>query len=225
MAYELLLAQTLSSLLGNTVLRYTVTIGLYIFSLGMGAFFCDRFPGKSTLQRLINLECYLAIAGSLSPVLFFFIDHQTQTFLSFNADAQWPSWFRTILLHAWIVKLGFISGMEIPLLMQLGDDMDGPRLANRVLAIDYFGTFFAAIYFPLILFPSIGLFAAAAFIGFINCLAALGLLLIDSRSLKERAAPMAAINLLAIWLAISLGYEKQVSAFIMSNLFTGVISG
>ena len=34
--YELLLGQTLSAFFGNTVLRYSVTIGLYLFAMGMG---------------------------------------------------------------------------------------------------------------------------------------------------------------------------------------------
>lgn len=39
--YELLLGQSLSAFMGNTVLRYSVTIGLYLFSMGMGALFAE----------------------------------------------------------------------------------------------------------------------------------------------------------------------------------------
>ena len=38
--YELLMAQTLTLLTGNSVLRYSTTIGLYLASMGIGAFLC-----------------------------------------------------------------------------------------------------------------------------------------------------------------------------------------
>ena len=37
LSYELILAQGLSAFLDNTVLRYSTTIGLYMFALGLGA--------------------------------------------------------------------------------------------------------------------------------------------------------------------------------------------
>jgi len=225
MAYELLLAQTLSSILGNTVLRYTITIGLYICSLGIGAFYCDRLPGQSTLRRLINLECYLALAGSLSPALFFFIDFNVQTALFNTPDASWPGWARSLFMHAWIIKLGFISGMEIPLLMKLGEEVESPALASRVLAVDYFGTFVAAVYFPLILFPSVGLMASAVLIGFLNCLAAIGLISMDARPVRERVPLYATTLIMAIWMVLAVSHEKEISEMIISRLFMSTASG
>ena len=53
--YELLLGQALSAFLGNTVLRYSVTIGLYMMSLGIGSMIAEgrfvREPGDQPAAR------------------------------------------------------------------------------------------------------------------------------------------------------------------------------
>ena len=55
--YELLLGQTLSAFLGNTVLRYSVTIGLYMMSLCcdmLETYLCTKASGTliTTWRRL-----------------------------------------------------------------------------------------------------------------------------------------------------------------------------
>jgi spermidine synthase len=51
--YELLLGQALSAFLGNTVLRYSVTIGLYMMSLGIGSMIAEgRFVARPAVALL-----------------------------------------------------------------------------------------------------------------------------------------------------------------------------
>ena len=57
--YELLMAQTLSVLMGNTVMRYSITIGIYLASLGLGAMLCERGHEKDTSRRLVRVEIWL----------------------------------------------------------------------------------------------------------------------------------------------------------------------
>ena len=45
--YELLLGQSLSAFLGNTVLRYSVTIGLYMLSMGIGSLLAEGKIGRA----------------------------------------------------------------------------------------------------------------------------------------------------------------------------------
>jgi len=67
--YELLMAQTLSALLGNTVLRYSVTIGVYLASLGVGAMLCKKSDEQSSTNRLVRIEIWLSIVGGLAVVM------------------------------------------------------------------------------------------------------------------------------------------------------------
>ena len=62
MAYELLLGQSLSAFMGNTVLRYSVTIGLYMLSMGIGSLMAEgrivKHPVTSLLKLRVPLECF-----------------------------------------------------------------------------------------------------------------------------------------------------------------------
>ena len=61
--YELLLGQTLSAFLGNTVLRYSVTIGLYMMSLGIGSMIAEGRLVKRPVTGLLRIEILLTVVG------------------------------------------------------------------------------------------------------------------------------------------------------------------
>ena len=68
-AYELLLGQSLSAFLGNTVLRYSVTIGLYMLSTGIGAMFAEGKLVKRPMITLLKIELLLTVTGGFSVIL------------------------------------------------------------------------------------------------------------------------------------------------------------
>ena len=59
--YELLLGQTLSAFLGNTVLRYSVTIGLYMMSLGIGSMIAEGRFVERPVTSLLRVEPFHAL--------------------------------------------------------------------------------------------------------------------------------------------------------------------
>src|SRR5262249_12617954 len=71
--YELLLAQTLSALLGNTVLRYSVTIGCFLGALGLGAILCGS-DATDAARRLTRVELALSALGGVAVPLFYVLD-------------------------------------------------------------------------------------------------------------------------------------------------------
>jgi len=177
--YELLLAQSMSATLGNSFLRYNVTIGLYLASLGAGAILCSKRGEDDLLPLLIDVELALTLLGALSPLLILFFD--TAAFKSAGGSRLY-----TALVygfdHALIVAIGLLSGYELPLLMRLGKD-----LSNEVLAVDYLGTLLGALCFPLLLLPSLGVLSAAALTALLNALCALYLLLFLKQDLRRLA--------------------------------------
>ena len=70
--YELLMAQTLSLLTGNSVLRYSTTIGLYLASLGLGAFLCTNKRLVRSVETLWKVEILLSLIGGAAVVLLHF---------------------------------------------------------------------------------------------------------------------------------------------------------
>ena len=57
--YELTMAQSLSAFLGDTVLRYSTTIGLYLASMGIGAFLCRGGLFRNPAYSLVKIEIML----------------------------------------------------------------------------------------------------------------------------------------------------------------------
>jgi spermidine synthase len=73
-----------------------------------------------------------------------------------------------------VLLIGTLVGLELPLLMRLlKDNVDFSELVSKVLSFDYVGSLFAAILFPLLLVPRLGLVRTSLLFGLLN--AAVGL--------------------------------------------------
>lgn len=134
-AYELVLAQILSILWGDVVLQYTITTGVYIASMGVGAFLT---PTKASAERsFIWLEVTLSLFATTAPLCMV------------GADVHYPT-FAAVISYTCIVAIGFLSGMELPLLMRiLQETTTESDKSERALFTDYVGMFFAGFLFAL----------------------------------------------------------------------------
>lgn len=165
--YELLLGQALSAFLGDTVLRYSVTIGLYLFSMGIGAFLATGAALRRPFLTLMLIELLLAVAGGTSVIALHLL----------NTLALGETAF-ALLAHALIVLVGVITGFELPLLIVLRRQLAGgkPEQAERsTLSANYIGALAGTLAFAFIFFPVSGLIPASLFVGLLNALAALAL--------------------------------------------------
>lgn len=164
--YELILAQTLSAILGDTAHRYNVTIGLYIASMGFGALLYERLNIKNKIQSFIRVEVVLAFVGASAPLLALIWDYLWR-------DTGAASYYViSVGLHSLIILIGVLSGLELPLLMDMGEEKR-EGFGTQILAVDYLGTLCAAICFPLILMPLFQLFSIPAIVAGLNALVAL----------------------------------------------------
>ena len=220
--YELLMAQTLSALMGNTVLRYSVTIGVYLASLGVGAMLCKKGDEQNTTKRLIRIEIWLSIVGGLAVLLLCsfdvmhrFLGNQFEFFSEgFGNSFRLTLFF--IMSHAIIVIIGVLSGFEIPLLIALGEARK-PNSMNIVLGVDYFGSLLGAVLFPLVLLPQLGLFAVAYLTGLLNAAATVLLLIFKPAANKRHYAKMT--GAVAIALLLLLTFTKHTHQFFLEKLY------
>lgn len=152
MTYELVLAQSLSVLLGNSFLQYGLTIGLFMAGLGVGS---HQTPNTSQpRQRLIRLQTILSLTAPLG----FLILWLSSLFL--------PVFFIWPIGGLLIFSIGFLTGQELPLLMRgAGEGRDFP-----VLAADYFGMLAAAVVFPYLLLPYLGMLGSLCAAAILNAL-------------------------------------------------------
>ncbi|MCB0338654.1 MAG: hypothetical protein KDD53_03570 [Bdellovibrionales bacterium] len=167
--YELLLGQMLSAFLGNTVLRYSVTIGLYLLSMGIGALYVKNRSKNGALVTLQWIELLLAGLGGFSLIILFLVD-----------GIHLPSIVLSFIAHLLIIIIGVLSGAEIPLLIEL-KSIETKDSEGKVLGVDYLGAFLGTIAFAFYFYPVIGLTATAFSVALANAL--MGLLLATKQSL------------------------------------------
>ncbi len=166
LVYELVLAQTMSVLLGNSYLQYGLTIGLFMAGLGAGAYCGEGF--KEPRSRLLRLQSTLCVVAPLG-------------FLTLWLAALWlPAFLLWPMSCALITTIGFITGQELPLLMHLAGE------AGRfpVLSADYFGMLLASVAFPYFILPRLGLLGGLCTAALLNALSIQ--LLIDGKALRQR---------------------------------------
>lgn len=161
--YELLLGQALSVFLGNTVLRYSVTIGLYMLSMGIGALSAEGKLVKHPITALLWVEIALTLTGGSSVLMLHLLDAAGFSTLVFTA-----------LAHSLIVVIGILTGFEIPLLVEL-KRLEAKNSDNAVLGIDYLGAFAGTVVFAFLFYPVIGLVPTAFMVALINALVGVAL--------------------------------------------------
>ena len=157
--YELIIGTVSSYLLGNSVHQFSLTIGFFMFAMGVGSYL-SKFLNQQLLQNFIIIEIFIAlIGGSASLILFI-------AFPFINI-------MYSMVMYSLILIIGILVGMEIPILTTLLSQKSSTRdaLAN-VLSIDYLGALIGSVAFPLLLLPQLGLIRSSFVIGLINILTA-----------------------------------------------------
>ena len=71
LAYELIIAALASYLLGDSILQFSSVIGLYLFSMGIGAHLTQYIKDKDVLHRFIEIELLVGIIGGISALALF----------------------------------------------------------------------------------------------------------------------------------------------------------
>lgn len=157
--YELLISSLSTYLLGSGVIHYSVTIGLFLFFMGVGAWLA-QFIRTELLDKFIRIEIALGLIGGFSAVLLY-------------AAYAWTEYYYPAMLIV-IALISILVGMEIPILTRVIEQNKGIRKGlSEVLATDYIGALLASLLFPFILLPYLGHLLTAFAIGAVNVIVAL----------------------------------------------------
>jgi spermidine synthase len=159
LTYELLAGTLGSYLLGDSVTQFSLVIGLYLSAMGIGAWLSRRITGDLA-RRFLEIELAVAVVGGASaPVLF----------VAFGTVVHFQ-----IVLLGFVVAIGVLVGLELPLLMRLLEGrLEFKDLVSRVLTFDYIGALAAAVMFPLVLVPKLGIVRSSLCTGVANASIAL----------------------------------------------------
>ena len=159
MCYELIISAVSTYLLGNSVLQYSVTIGLYMAAMGLGAYL-SKFVTNRLFRRFAQIELGVGLLGGTSSLLLFV------SYLHLTG-------YRAVM-YAEVILIGVLVGAEIPILTRIvEEDQRQLRLTlSSIFSIDYVGGLIGSIAFPLLLLPQLGFFATSFLCGLVNAIAA-----------------------------------------------------
>jgi len=199
LVYELLAGTLASYLLGDSVTQFSTIIGTYMFAMGVGAW-ATRYLHGNLLATFARIEVLVGILGGCSTLLLFWL---------YGEVAQ----FR-VALYGVVFLIGILVGAEIPLLLRiLNTEGEFKDIIARVFAADYVGALLAALLFPLILVPRLGLVRTGFLSGAVNVAVAVVLLWRLPINLSEVATRVLAIaGLIGLAIGFSVGDQAQMVA-------------
>ena len=152
--YELLAGTLSSYLLGDSVYQFSLVIGLFMSSMGVGAWY-SRFIEQQLPLQFIRLQLLIGLIGGLSaPILFFAFA---------ILDNYSPLLFVLVFIQ------GALLGIEIPLIIRILTEHFSLKInVSNVFTADYIGALLAALLFPLVLVPQLGLLQTGFVTGLLN---------------------------------------------------------
>lgn len=186
--YELLASTLASYLLGDSVTQFSTVIGSYLFAMGVGSW-CSRYVRRDELRLFIRVELLIALIGGFSACALFLLFPLVEHF--------------RVALYGVVLMIGFLVGLEIPLLIRILRSFDFRETVSNVLTFDYVGALVASLLFPLLLMPHLGMIRTGFLFGIFNAAVALAVLLVLPRAGGYRAEKLASVLVL---LALGAGF-------------------
>ena len=204
--YELIIGSVSSYLLGDSVTQFSITIGVFMFAMGIGSYF-SQFIRRRLIETFIQVEIALAVIGGVCSIALF---------LAFPFA---PAIYQIISL-AFILAIGALVGLEIPLLTRILASSGGTRrsIAN-VMSLDYVGALVGSVAFPLLLLPNLGLVRASFAIGLANVFVALATIYVVRAQIISAARLAGAALVVLMLLLIMVIAGSRLTGYAQQHLY------
>ncbi|MFE1591546.1 polyamine aminopropyltransferase [Nocardia sp. NPDC058705] len=176
LVYELSLVTLGSYLIGDTAAQASITLSVMVCSMGVGALVAKPLRPHAA-AAFVAVELALAVVGGLSVAALY-------------ASYAWLNIYTGTLVLAAAV-IGMLVGAEIPLLMELLQDIRKQEASSAVadlFAADYVGALLGGLAFPFLLLPVFGQIRGSLVVGVVNAIAGLALAFFFFRDKMTRGA-------------------------------------
>jgi len=204
-AYELIIAAVSSYLLGNSVAQFSITIGLFMFSMGIGSYL-SKFIQQNLVVRFVQIEIAVALIGGFSAMILFLV-------FPYYALYKPTMYLLTLVI-------GTFVGLEIPILTRiLTESRSISDSIAHVLSLDYIGALIGSVSFPLLLLPSLGLFRSSFAIGLLNISVAGLALVVLRKPFPELRSYWPITIIIVAFLFGGIFYSSAISKFAEGQLF------
>lgn len=210
LCYELIIGAISSYISGDTVWQYSVTIGLYMAAMGFGSYI-SKYIRRNLYDWFIGIEVIIGIIGGLSATFIFLANLYLEAY--------------QVVMYAFIIGIGILVGMEIPLLARILEVERGDlrHTLSSVFAFDYMGGLAGSVVFPLLFLPHLGYLATAFLCGVLNVAAAGIVIGAHYRKLRLRRIWRAVVIVLTIGLFTGVACAGSISKYVEGGLYRDTI--
>lgn len=209
LVYELLAGTMSSYLVGDSVYQFSITIGIFMSSMGLGSYL-SRFINKELPASFVFIEILLGIIGGFSTVFLFFAFAKLDNYNSF--------------LFIICILIGTLIGLEIPIILRILNRYESMKImVSNILTADYIGALAGAILFPLVFVPYLGLVKTGVFFGLMNLAAASLALYIFKEILTRKKELLFLIVSSALVLVVLFFMSAQLTTFLEDSLYSDEI--
>lgn len=160
MCYELIISAVSTYLVGDGILQFSITIGLYMFAMGIGSYL-SKFIKNKLFDWFVFVEIGVGVLGGMSSLILFFANIYLVSYV--------------LVMYVEIIAIGTLVGIEIPLLTRIiEENTNNLRITlSTIFCFDYIGGLVGSILFPLLLLPKLGYFSTTFLVGSVNLAVAL----------------------------------------------------
>ncbi|CAA6820755.1 MAG: Spermidine synthase (EC [uncultured Sulfurovum sp.] len=203
LVYQLIEGTLSSYLMGDSIYHFSLVIGLFMSSMGIGAWF-SRYIKINLEHAFVQLQLAIALLGGFSAFILF---------LAFAYINNYDPF-----LYLLTISLGSMLGVEIPLIINiLKENFSLQTNISNVFTVDYIGALFASLLFPLVLVPQLGLMQTSFLFGLLNLFVAS----ISWYIFRELLGKKYLVYLFTIFVILILGFwqSSQLTSMMENKLY------
>lgn len=173
MCYELIISAVSSYLVGDSILQFSVTIGLYMFAMGIGSYL-SKYIRRDLFDWFVFVEIGVGVLGGMSALVLFMANIYLESYV--------------VVMYAEIIAIGILVGIEIPILTRIIEqNANNLRVTlSTIFCFDYIGGLVGSLLFPLLLLPSLGYFTTTFLVGSVNLAVAMLILFRYKKYVRRR---------------------------------------
>ena len=204
--YELIISSMSTYLIGDSVKQYSITIGLYMSAMGVGSYLSKKIKNR-LFNKFIYVELLTGVLGGFSTLILFFANIYTDIYY--------------LIMYLLVFGIGTLVGLEIPILTRIIEENNSNIRANlaNIFTFDYIGGLVGSIAFPLILFPKLGFITTSLFVGTINIIVSLTIIIKYKRYIQNAMKIQFIIINVLILMCTALLSAKKITELIEGGLY------
>ena len=204
--YELIISSMSTYLIGDSVKQYSITIGLYMSAMGVGSYLSKKIKNR-LFNKFIYVELLTGVLGGFSTLILFFANIYTEIYY--------------LIMYLLVFGIGTLVGLEIPILTRIIEENNSNIRANlaNIFTFDYIGGLVGSIAFPLILFPKLGFITTSLFVGTINIIVSLTIIIKYKRYIQNAMKIQFIIINVLILMCTALLSAKKITELIEGGLY------